>query len=65
MRFRLGTTVLLVLTAALLGAVVVGVGIPFGGELLALLPLLIAAYAVYRLGEWLWRRLRGRETSSH
>lgn len=60
MRFRLGTTVLLALMVGLGVAVGLGIGIPFGPELLALVPLLILAYAIYRLIEWVWRRVRGR-----
>jgi hypothetical protein len=57
--------VLLVVTLVLVGAVVTGVGIPFGPELLTVLPLLIVAYATYRLVAWGWRRIRGTPAETH
>jgi hypothetical protein len=55
---RTGTVTIAVVLAALLGAIALGVGVPFGPELLLLLVGVgIPGYVLYRVGEWLYRKL--------
>lgn len=55
---RKGTVTIAVVLAALLAAIALGVGIPFGPELLLLLVGVgIPGYVLYRVGEWVYTRL--------
>lgn len=54
---RRGATLIIVALVALILAAVVGVGVPFGPELLMLIVgVVVPAYVLYRVGQWVYTR---------